>query len=229
MSAFEISEKICFFVLLLAFLGKFLTIFKKISCHCFSFFVTTILGLKCFQGLYQVSYHFSIVFGLGKNNVAAKKTNWAKKAIWKKRFLGFTPKSLPILDFGVQHQNNAKIQPITKSQNFSKCFITFCQLFNLRILVRNFLDHWHYFFILITSKDVVGRRCENVLQLSDFFVFGTGDMIFDMWKMTKTLLKINKFVFVLSKKFSQFLYKYFHKLWDLGNIFCAEWIFLTCL
>ena len=122
MSAFEISEKIHFFVLLLAFLGKFLTIFKKISCHCFSFFVTTILGLKCFQGLYQVSYHCSIVFGLGKTMLRQKKTNWAKNAIWKKRFLGFTPKSLPILDFGVQHQNNAKIQPITKSQNFSKCF-----------------------------------------------------------------------------------------------------------
>jgi len=60
---------------------------------------------------------------LGKNNVAAKKQIGAKRAIRKKRFLGFTPKSLPILDFGVQHWNNAKMQPITKSRNFSKWFI----------------------------------------------------------------------------------------------------------
>jgi len=86
MSAFEISEKIRFFVLLLAFLGKFLTIFKKISCHCFSFFVTTILGLKCFQGLYQVSYHCSIVFGLGKTMLRQKKQIGQKMQFEKSDF-----------------------------------------------------------------------------------------------------------------------------------------------
>ena len=130
MFALKISEKIHFFALFLAFLQKFLMIFKKISCHHFSFFARTIPGLECFQGLYLASSAFkdytkslTIVLGLGKNNIAAKKKIGAKKAIWKKHFLGFTPKSLPILDFGVQHWNNAKIQPMTKSRNFSKCFI----------------------------------------------------------------------------------------------------------
>jgi len=169
-------------------------------------------------------------FWVGENNVAAKKNKLGKKCNLKKAIFRFYAKIAA--DTGFRSAASEQCKNTTnnkKSKLFKMLYWTFCQLFNLRILVRNFLDHWHYFFILITSKDVVGRRCENVLQLSDFFVFGTGDMIFDMWKMTKTLLKINKFVFVLSKKFSQFLYKYFHKLWDLGSIFCAEWIFLMCL
>jgi len=97
-------------------------------------FIATVLVFL--QGIYLASSAFkdytkphAIVLGLGKNNVAAKKAIW-KKAI----FLGFTPKSLLILDFRVQHWNNAKIQLITKSRNFSKCFIalfvTFLQFSN---------------------------------------------------------------------------------------------------
>jgi len=52
MFALEISEKIRFFALFFAFLEKCLMILNKISCHHFSFFARTILGLECFQGLY---------------------------------------------------------------------------------------------------------------------------------------------------------------------------------
>jgi len=37
--------------------GKVLHDFRKNSCHRFSFLARTIPGLKCFQGLYQVTYH----------------------------------------------------------------------------------------------------------------------------------------------------------------------------
>jgi len=107
MFALEISEKIQFFALFLAFLGTFLMIYKKISRRRFSFFARTIPGLKCFQGLYQVTCH---CFRVGEKQRCSKKGN-----LKKSDFLGFTPKSLPILDFGVQHWNNAKIQPTTKS------------------------------------------------------------------------------------------------------------------
>jgi len=81
MFALEISEKIHFFALFLAFLGKFLIIFKKFSCHRFSFFARTKPGLECFQGLYQVTYY---CLRLGKNNVAAKKSKLGKKGTLKK-------------------------------------------------------------------------------------------------------------------------------------------------
>jgi len=85
-------------------------IFKKITCHRFSFFARTITGLECFQGLYQVIYH---CFRVGEKQYCGKKAYWGKKGNLKKALLeGFTAKSLPILDFGVQHWNNAKIQPI---------------------------------------------------------------------------------------------------------------------
>jgi len=110
MFALKISEKIHFFALFLAFLQKFLMIFKKISCHHFSFFARTIPGLECFQGLYLASSAFkdytkslTIVLGLGKNMLQQKSKLGQKKQFEKSDFLGFTPKSLPILDFGVQH------------------------------------------------------------------------------------------------------------------------------
>jgi len=60
------------------------------------------------------------------------------------------------------------------------------------------------FFILITSaSNLAGccrTQCENVLQLSDFFVFGTGDIIFYMRKMTKTFLKNPKIYFSTFQK-----------------------------
>jgi len=78
MFALEISEKIRFYSSFLAILGKFLMIFKKISCHRLAFL----------QGLYLASSAFkdytkslTIVVGLGKNNVPAKKQIGAKKAI----------------------------------------------------------------------------------------------------------------------------------------------------
>jgi len=120
MFALENSEKIRFFALIFAFLGKFLMIFKNISCQGFNFFARTIPGLEFFQGLYQVIYH---CFRVGEKQCCDKKSKLGQKRQFEKSdFLGFTPKSLPILDFGVQHWNNAKIQPIAKSRNFSKCF-----------------------------------------------------------------------------------------------------------
>jgi len=120
MFALKISEKISLFLCVLPIWESSWRLKKQ--------FLATVLAFL--QGLYLASSAFkdytkslTIVLGLGKNNIAAKKKIGAKKAIWKKHFLGFTPKSLPILDFGVQHWNNAKIQPITKSRNFSKCFI----------------------------------------------------------------------------------------------------------
>ena len=121
MSVLEISEKIRCFALFLAFLEKFLMIFKKISCHRFRSFARTIPGLECFQGLYQVTYH---CFRVGEKQCCGNKSKLGQKRQFEKsNFLGFTANSLPILDFGVQHWNNAKIQPITKTRNFSKSFI----------------------------------------------------------------------------------------------------------
>ena len=91
-------------------------------------FLATVLAFL--QGLYLASSAFkyytksvSIVLGLGKNNVAVKKANWCKKGNLKKLFFRFYAKIAADTGFGVQHWNNLKIQPITKSRNFSKCFI----------------------------------------------------------------------------------------------------------
>jgi len=81
MFALEISEKIRFFALFLAFFGKFLIIFKKISCHRFRFFARTKPGLECFQGLYQVTYH---CFRVGEKQCCGKKATWGKKGNLKK-------------------------------------------------------------------------------------------------------------------------------------------------
>jgi len=100
---------------------------------------------------------------------------------------------------------------------------TFCQLFNFRQLVRNFLHYWYNFFYshyFCFKFDVVGCRCENVLQLSDFFVFGTGDIIFHMWKMTKTSLKNQQIYFCTFWKICTILLKIF--LQTLGPV----WHFL---
>jgi len=88
MFAFEIFLKIRFLALFLAFLGKFLMVFKKISCHRFSFFARTMPGLECFQGLYQVTYH---CFRVGEKQCCDKKSKLGqKKQFQKSDFLGFT-------------------------------------------------------------------------------------------------------------------------------------------
>jgi len=77
----------------------------------------------------------------------------------KSDFLGFMPKSLPILDFGVQHLNNAKIQPITKSRNFSKCFIAL-------------------FITFLQFSDTCQKFCGSLAKLfySHYFCFKFGRM-----------------------------------------------------
>jgi len=59
-------------------------IFKKISCHRFSFFARTIPGLECFQGLYQVIYH---CFRVGEKQCCGKKANSGKKGNLKNALL----------------------------------------------------------------------------------------------------------------------------------------------
>jgi len=84
-------------------------------------------------------------------------------ALEKSDFLGFTPKLLSVLDFRVQHWNNAKMQPITKSRNFSKCFI---QLFvNFSSIFGHLLEiFWIIgitFVILITSASSLIGCCRT--------------------------------------------------------------------
>jgi len=114
-----------------------------------------------------------------------KKSKLGQKMQFEKSaFLGFTPKLLPILDFGMEHWNNAKIQPIPKSRNFSKCFIavfvTFLEIFGH--LSEIFLDHWHNFFILITSASNLVECCRTQMcectATFSLFVFGTRDIFY---------------------------------------------------
>jgi len=136
--------KIRFFSLFLAVLGKFLMIFKKISCHCFSFFARTIPGLECFQGLYQVIYH---CFRVGEKQCCDKKANGAKKAIWKKRFHRFYAKIAADTGFRSAALEQRKNTTNKKVETFQNGLLQFLSLFfNFRTLVRNFLDHWHNFF-----------------------------------------------------------------------------------
>jgi len=134
-------------------------IFKKISCHRFSFFARTIPGLEFFQGLYQVTYH---CFRFGEKQCCDKKSKLRQKQQFEKSyFLGFTPQLLPILDFEVQHCNNAKIQPIAKSQNFSKRFIElFVNFFSIfGHLTEIFWIIGMTFFILNTSASHLVGCC----------------------------------------------------------------------
>ena len=80
MFALDISEKIHFFALFLAFLGKFFMIFKKIYCRRLSFFARTIPGLECFQGLYQVTCH---CFRVGEKQPCGKKGNLKKSDFFR--------------------------------------------------------------------------------------------------------------------------------------------------
>jgi len=191
------------FALFLAFLGKFLMIFKKISCHHFSFFAETIPGLECFLRLHQVTCHY---FRVGEYNVATKKQTGAKKAIWKKRFFRFYAEITADTGFQSAALEQRKIQPVTKGQNFSKCIIA---LFATSLQVSDacqkiFLIIGITFFILITSaSNLVGFcrtqmwKCTSTFR---FFVFGTGGVIFYMWKMTKTPLKNQLIYFCTSQK-----------------------------
>ena len=130
----------------------------------------------------------------------------AKKAIWKSDFLGFTPNSLPILDFGVQHWNNAKIQPITKTRNFSKGFIALFVNFSS---IFGYLSEFFWIlgitvFILITSASNLVGCCRTQMWKCTatfrFFVFGPAGMIFYMWKMTKTPLENQQIYFSTFQK-----------------------------
>jgi len=86
-----------------------------------------------------------------------------KRQFEKSDFLGFTPHSLPILDFGVQHWNNAKIQPIAKSRKFSKrfieLFVNFSSIFGH--LSEIFWIIGITFFILITSASHLVGCCRT--------------------------------------------------------------------
>ena len=207
MFALEISEKIRFFALFLAFLGKILMILKKI--------ISTVLAFL--QGLYLASSAFrdytkslTIISGLGKNNVATKKQIGAKKVIWRKRFFRFYAIIAADKGFRSAALEQRKNTTNSKKSKLSKTlYWTFCQLFfNFRTLVRILLDHWYNFFYSHYFCFKFGRMLQDadVKMYCNFqiFLFGIGDMIFYMWKMTKSPLKNQQFIFVLSKKFAQF-------------------------
>ena len=91
-------------------------------------FLATVLAFL--QELYLASSAFkdytkslTIVLGLGKNNVPAKKQIWAKKAIWKKRFFRFYAKIAADTGFRNAALEQRKNTTNNKSRNFSKCFI----------------------------------------------------------------------------------------------------------
>ena len=164
-----------------------------------------------------------------------KKQIGAKTAIWKKRLFrlyAIIAADTGFLSSALEQRKNTTNSK--KSKLFKTFYSTVCQLFfNFRTLVRNFLDHWYNFFyshyFCFTFGRMLQDSCENVLQLLDFSVFGTGDAICYMWKMTNTPLKNQQICFCTFQKFAQFFYKYFYKFWVLADIFCAELIFLTCL
>ena len=81
-----------------------------------------------------------------------------KRQFGKSAFTGFTPKALPILDFGMQHWNNAKIQPIKKSKLFKMLYCSFCHFSSiLGHLSEVFWIIGVTFFILIASaSNLVG-------------------------------------------------------------------------
>ena len=192
------------FCLVSCLFAKVLDDFQKNSCHRFSFFARTIPGLKCFQGLYQV---LTIVLGLGKNKVATKKVNWGKKAISKKRFFRFYAIIAANTGFRSAALEQRKNTTNSKKWKLSKTlYWTFCQLsFNFRTLVRNFLAHWYNFFYSHYFCFKYGR----MLQDADVKMYCNYQIIlclvpeiryFTCEKWPKPPQKINKFIFVLSKK-----------------------------
>ena len=115
-------------------------------------FLATVLAFL--QGLYLASSafkdytkSFTIVSGLGKNNVAAKKQIVAKKAIWKMRFYRFYAKIAADTGFRSAASEQSKNTTNKKVETFQNGLLQFLSVFfNFRTLVRNFLDHWHNFF-----------------------------------------------------------------------------------
>ena len=119
-------------------------ILKNNSCHSFSFLQGLCLSLSISR---TIPSHLPFFQGWGKTMLRQKSKLGQKRQVEKSDLLGFTPKSLPILDLGVQHWNNAKIQPIPKSRNFSKCFIAlFVTFLEFSDTCQNFFGHWHNFF-----------------------------------------------------------------------------------
>jgi len=81
MFAFEISEKIRFFAFFLAILGV-LADFQQISCHRFSCFARTILGLVLSRTI--ASHH---CFRVGEKQSCGKKSKLGKRQFEKSNFL----------------------------------------------------------------------------------------------------------------------------------------------
>ena len=204
MFALENSEKIRFFALIFAFLGKFLMIFKNISCQGFNFFARTIPGLEFFQGLYQVIYH---CFRVGEKQCCDKKSKLGQKNQFQKsdffRFYAIIAANTGFRSAALEQRKNTTN---SKKWKLSKTlYWTFCQLsFNFRTLVRNFLAHWYNFFYSHYFCFKYGR----MLQDADVKMYCNYQIIlclvpeiryFTCEKWPKPPQKINKFIFVLSK------------------------------
>jgi len=102
------------------------------------------------QGLYLASTtckdyakSLPIVLAWGKKQSCGKKSKLGqKKQFEKSNFLGFMPKALPILDFGVHHWKKAKNKPLTKIRTFQNVFVNFLLIFVSipHQLLNSFLD-----------------------------------------------------------------------------------------
>jgi len=160
-----------------------------------------------------------------------KKQIETKTTIWKKLFFRFYATIAADTGFrsaALQQRKNTTNSK--KSKLFKTFYWTVCQLFfNFRTLDRNFLDYWYDFFYSQYFCFTFGRMLQDadVKMYCNFQIFC---LVPEIWYFTsekwpKIPEKIKKLVFVLSKKFAKSFYKYFHKLWVLANIFCAEWMF----
>jgi len=163
-----------FFSLFLAILGKFLMIFKK--------FLTTVLDFL--QGLYLASSAFkdctkslTIVLGLGKNNVPAKKQIGAKKRF--SRFYAKIAADTGFRNAALEQRKNTTNNK--KSKLFKMLYCSFCHFSSIfGHLSEIFWIIGITFFILITSASNLVGCCRTQMWKCTatfiFFVFGTRDI-----------------------------------------------------
>ena len=158
---------------------------KNVHTNVLAFLHGLYLGFDCFLRLYQVIYH---CFGVGEKGQIRAKKQFEKSIFFKVLHQNRCRHQISECTIG----KNARIQPITKSRNFSKLFS----------------EH----FVNFSS---IFSKFSEFLQLPDFFVFGTGDILFDMWKMIKTPVKNQQIYFCT--------FQNFHLHSSFINIFTRSW------
>jgi len=136
-------------------------------------FLATVLAFL--QGLYLASSAFkdytksllTIVLGLGKNNVPAKKQIGAKKAIWKKRFFRYYAKIAADTGFrnaALEQRKNTTNNK--KSKLFKMLYCSFCHFSSIfGHLSEIFWIIAITFFILITSASNLVGCCRTQMWI----------------------------------------------------------------